>query len=285
MMRWMGFLKTILFLPRWRLLPLVFLILPGSVSGQNVGMPVAEANALRSDLTGIVCDNEMRRQAVRDLLAKHGAGEHEITSMAYKKVTNLAVEVPGTSPERVVVGAHYDKSRRGCGAIDNWSGIVILAHLYKAIRATKPNKTFVFVAFGREEEGLLGSKAMVDAIPKEERANYCAMVNLDSFGMGRPQVLENASTGKLTRLAQAVARENDIPFASGIAAGNSDSSSFRSKGIPAVTLHGLAGRFSEVLHSSADTERAVNLGSVYLGYQFALLLVQRLDSCDCSELR
>ena len=263
---------------------IVFLILSSPLLAQE--SPVSTAEMIRSDLSGIECDNKMRQEAAKKLFAKMGAGEAEFTAVLYpRKVTNLVLQVSGTSTDRIVVGAHYDKSRSGCGAVDNWSGLVIVAHLYKTIRASKPKKTFVFVGFGREEEGLLGSRAMVDAIPKEERPNYCAMVNLDSFGMGRPQALENASTSRMTEFARKVAKEMDIPFASGVVPGDGDSSPFRLKGIPALTLHGLAGRFQEVVHTGADEESVLNLGSIYLGYQFALRLVARLDGCECSELR
>ncbi|RPJ83379.1 MAG: Zn-dependent exopeptidase M28 [Acidobacteria bacterium] len=265
------------------LLLLIFLVLGSRLRAQDL---VSSAESLLSDLTDIQCDNKMRQQAVRDLFARMGASETEITDRSYRKVTNVVLEVPGTTNERIIIGAHYDKSRIGCGAIDNWTGIVILAHLYRTIRAAHPNKNFVFVAFGREEEGLLGSKAMLESIPKEERRNYCAMVNLDSFGMARPQALENVSTAKLVELARKVAKENDIPFAFGtVATAGADSDPFRFKGIPALTLHGLASRYHQVIHTPADTEAEVDLGSVYLGYRFALRLVAHLDKCDCSDLR
>lgn len=61
-----------------------------------------------------------------------------------------------------------------------------LAHIYKSFKDVTPEKTLIFVAFGKEEKGLLGSKAMVKTIKKEEIEQYCAMVNIDSLGMAAP---------------------------------------------------------------------------------------------------
>jgi len=46
-------------------------------------------------------------------------------------------------------------------------GIVILSELYRTIRNAATLKTFVFVAFDKEECGLFGSHAMVENTPKE----------------------------------------------------------------------------------------------------------------------
>jgi hypothetical protein len=264
------------------LLPVIFLTLSGFLQADTAP---STAEDLRSDLTGIPCDNRKRQQAVHALFLKMGAPEDRVRVARYPKVENLFVEVPGTEPERIVIGAHYDKTDFGCGAIDNWTGIVILAHLYKTVQARPPNKTFVFVAFGKEEKGLLGSRAMADSIPDEELGSYCAMLNLDSFGVAQPQAFENVSSRKLINIAREIARENNIPFATGIIPANTDSSPFRRLGIPALSLHGLTSNSRALLHTKRDNERAVNLGSVYLGYRLAFLLVEHLDACHCPDLR
>ena len=83
-----------------------------------------------------------------------------------------------------------DKVNTGCGALDNWTGIVALAHVFRALRSVPLKKTILFVGFGKEEEGLVGSHAMVDAIKKDGVSEYCAMINIDSLGLAVPQVME-----------------------------------------------------------------------------------------------
>jgi Zn-dependent M28 family amino/carboxypeptidase len=72
--------------------------------------------------------------------------------------------------EAVVIGAHYDHLGRGGrgslavnsteihhGADDNASGVAAMLELARKFAAEKKNKrTLIFIAFGGEEEGLLG---------------------------------------------------------------------------------------------------------------------------------
>ncbi len=193
---------------------------------------------------------------------------------------------PGASTEKIVIGAHYDKTADGCGAIDNWTGQVALTHLYRTLRDVPLEKTLVFVAFGREEKGLVGSRAMTSAIPEEQLAGYCAMINIDSLGLGPPQVADNMSSKPLANFTEALAKEMEIPFAhASIGRANSDSSSFVARKIPAVTIHGLDNQWQRILHSPRDRPDKVNAASVYLGYRLALGMLVRLDRAACDAYR
>jgi len=215
-----------------------------------------------------------------------GAHEEEISSDKYKNVENLEVRINGAPDQYIVIGAHYDKVPAGCGAIDNWSGIVTLAHLYRTLKSASLTKTIIFVAFGREEEGLVGSKAMANAISKDQLPNYCAMINIDSLGMGRAQVLDNASTKKVGDAAEALAKQLQIPFGhASIREAEADSASFIARKIPAVTLHGLNNEWASTLHSAADKPEKVNVDSVGLGYRLAVALAFEVDKNACSTYR
>jgi Peptidase family M28 len=64
---------------------------------------------------------------------------------------NIEVEIPGTRPEILVVGAHYD-SVSGCpGANDNGSGIAALLALARRFAGKPSGQTLRFVAFVNEE--------------------------------------------------------------------------------------------------------------------------------------
>ena len=78
--------------------------------------------------------------------------------------------LPGTGEGVIVVGGHFDHTLRGAGIIDNWSGATMVANLLQALGTERRRHTFVFVAFAREEEGLLGSKAFVHGLTKSELA-------------------------------------------------------------------------------------------------------------------
>src|SRR3989442_15286033 len=182
-----------------------------TAAAQQPGYKISTPEAIKGEFNSVPCKNEERLAAVKVLFERLGATESDETVVKYKNVENLVVRKPGPSPETIVIGAHYDKVSDGCGAIDNWTGIVVLAHLYKSLKDAALNKTVFFVAFGKEEKGLFGSSAMVGAIPKDQLDHYCAMINIDSFGLAVPQVLDNVSNAKLRNLAADLAKEMKIP--------------------------------------------------------------------------
>lgn len=257
---------------------------PGGAAAAD-GPVYSTQDEVFADTQAAPCENADRLAAVTALFARCGAADVSVVPAG--KTKNVVVTIRGAGPGFLVVGAHYDKVRVGCGAVDNWSGVVLLAHVYKTFRQLRPNRTILFVAFGEEEAGLKGSKAMVDAISKADRPQYCAMVNLDSFGLARPQVLENTTTPKLRDFVKVVAEQCKVPIATASLEGvaDADSSSFKAAGIPAVTLHGLPADWYRIIHSERDEADQIRSPSMYLGYILALNLLGRLDACECGAFR
>jgi len=89
--------------------------------------------------------------------------------------------------EFVVIGGHYDTTENPPGKInngadDNASGTSMVIELFEKFAATNNHKrTLVFMAFGGEELGLLGSKHFVNN-PTIDLDNVQLMVNLDMVG-------------------------------------------------------------------------------------------------------
>lgn len=104
---------------------------------------------------------------------------------------------PKLRDEVIVVGAHYDHLGHGGGrnslagpeggihhgADDNASGTSALIELARQLSAErdKQRRTVVFIAFGGEEEGLLGSSHYV-AHPAAPLERTVAMINMDMVG-------------------------------------------------------------------------------------------------------
>jgi hypothetical protein len=265
---------------------LVLLLAAVPTSGQNPGIRISSLEQIKEEFASVPCEDKERLAAVKSLFERAGVAPSDVTIDKYKDVENLVVVKKGESSEKIVVGAHYDKVADGCGALDNWTGLVVLAHLYKTLKDTSLKKTLVFVAFGKEEKGLIGSLAMTNAISKDQAANYCVMINVDSLGLGPPQVLDNISTRKLRDFAADLAKEMKIPFGhASIEVAASDSSPFIGKKIPAVTIHGMNNDWPKILHSRNDQTSAVNPTSVYLGYRLTLAMIVRLDQSLCSAYR
>lgn len=242
-----------------------------------------------SDSVEIVpCSSENRQTGVKNLFREMGAKAEDITIEKFNKdrIQNVVVKLKGKTDETVIIGAHYDHVGGGCGAIDNWTGISILAHLFKTLKQLELNKTYIFVAFDQEEKGLLGSAAMAKEIPKENLSNYCAMINLDSFGFNTPFSLQQSSSGKMVKLAQSLAEENKMKFQDvRIEGADADSTSFKTRKIPAITFSGLDGKWQTYLHSKNDQIDKINMESVYLGYRFALAFVAKIDALGCADLQ
>src|SRR5262249_19546902 len=148
-----------------------------------------------------------------------------------------------------------DKVSEGAGTIDNWTGATLTINLYQAMREIDTDATIVFIAFGREEEGLLGSQAYLDSLTPEQKSKIDAMVNLDTLGVdGTYSWQNNPTRALLDRVAQ-VARDghHDLREAY-LDGGDADSSSFRQARIPAVTIYGASmDVIFDIIHSGRDT--------------------------------
>jgi Iap family predicted aminopeptidase len=250
------------------------------------GPRFSTAEELKRDVDAAPCNGTARLDAVIALFKGMGATDAEICVDYTGRSRNVVVRKPGGSDEVVVVGAHYDKTAEGCGAVDNWTGIVSLAHAYRTLRTVQLNKTVLFVAFDQEERGLAGSYEMVNAIPKRDLQKYCAMINFDSFGMGRPQAAPNLSSPKLTKCVEETAKVLKIPFSSfPIDGARADSLSFKARGIPAVTMHGLTNEWQRVLHSPKDVAQRVDSNELYLSYRLALVVIAKVSEEPCGAFR
>lgn len=111
---------------------------------------------------------------------------------------NVIATLPGNDPklkeEYVVIGGHYDttanpkmkflsfKDDINNGADDNASGTAMVLELFEKYASTKNHKrTLVFILFGAEELGLLGSNYFVEN-STIDLAKVQLMVNLDMVG-------------------------------------------------------------------------------------------------------
>jgi Iap family predicted aminopeptidase len=240
----------------------------------------------KEEFAAVPCSDGERIDAVKDLFQKVGANASDLEVEKFKHANNVVLRKRGLSPETIVIGAHYDKVASGCGAVDNWTGIVTVAHVFRTLRDVPLKKTVIFVGFGSEEEGLVGSKGMAGAIDKSLTGQYCAMINIDSLGLATPQVMDNASSKKLIQLADGLAKEMKMPFShANVAGADADSSSFIAHKIPAVTIHGMSRDWASILHSRNDQTSRVNVNSVYLGYRLALAMLIKVDQAGCEDFR
>jgi carboxypeptidase Q len=103
---------------------------------------------------------------------------------------NVLAELPGSDPalrdQVVMLGAHLDSWHTATGATDNADAVAAVLEAFRILKATglQPKRTLRLALWGAEEEGLLGSKAWVNAhlvgdAHKRDRDNLAVYLNLD----------------------------------------------------------------------------------------------------------
>ncbi len=246
----------------------------------------ARNQLIKKQIERVDCDDKDRLAEVKKLFAETGAKPDEIKVEKFDNVQNVVLTVKGKTDETIVVGGHYDKTTLGCGVIDNWSGVVLVANFYKYFKTRDNEKTYKFIAFGKEEKGLIGSKAMVKEIGENKKKNYCAMVNFDSFGFTDIWTLENISDKNLIDLAKKVADKRNSRFAvKNFKGASSDSKSFQDAEIPAITLSSLDENWRDYLHQDKDQVDRINFDKIYENYLFSIDFIKEIDESSCEDFR
>ena len=197
----------------------------------------------------------------------------ELTPALVRSRNVLARLAGDSDQELVVVGAHYDhigggrygglggeaaRERIHNGADDNASGTAALVEIARALATcgARPHRTVVFVAFGAEELGLLGSRHYVDQ-PIAPIERHVAMVNLDMVarGSGGRFIVSGTGTspswGPLLDRLQPELGGSPARVAGGVAP--SDSTSFHRVGIP--TLFFFTGLHEDYHRPTDDVDR------------------------------
>ena len=226
-----------------------------------------------------------------------------------KKVTthNIIAVIPGKDKRRkheyIAVGSHYDPlgmggqgsgSRRPDtlgvhpGADDNASGDAVVLELAKYFKKARSPRSLVFMFFGAEEQGLVGSKQFLEWLKHDDRQRrnlpdsvkgIVAMVNLDMVGRMRDNALSVSGTGTSSgfkALAEEIAEAQNLHVScvpDGY--GPSDQASFVAVDIPVLFL--TTGGHMEY-HTPADVPSTLNYDGMQQTFDYTKELVSRLAS-------
>ena len=131
-----------------------------------------------------------RKAALESLFQEVGCQADRIAEqpVPHSKQPNVICTMLGQTVSEIVVGRHFDSIETGMGAVDDWSGAVLLPSLYQSLDSKPRRHRFVFVGFAGEEAGLHGSGTYVNKLTSDERSNLRAMVNLECLGLSPPKV-------------------------------------------------------------------------------------------------
>lgn len=157
------------------------------------------------------CDDgpahDLRRTAIQTMLTSFGLST-TLDPFTYAGHTyyNVVAELPGTTrPDDIYVfGAHFDTVGNP-GADDNASGIAALLEVARLVSQWPAAATIRFIAFDREEQGLIGSDEYVGA---HEGDNFVGMIACDML----------AYRGAIHTLARIYGREQSDPVKYALAA-------------------------------------------------------------------
>jgi hypothetical protein len=259
------------------------------------GVRRAESSLVRPD--GVATDDEIsgrmnrlpttnpeREKYMVDLFKLAGARAEDVVLQDVGRGRhNIMVVKKGRTDRVLVVGGHHDKVREGAGSIDNGTGATMVANLYQALKDLETEATIVFIAFAREEEGLLGSAAYLGSLAPSQKSKIDAMVNLDTLAVDGTFSWQNNSTPALLQRVREVARTSGHAVAEAhLDGGDADSSSFRAAQIPAITIYGASQDvIFEIIHSGRDTMAAFSLAHYRNAY---LLTMEFLKSLDAAPL-
>lgn len=182
------------------------------------------------------------------------------TDTPYAKTQNVIGYIEGNDPqlknEFIVIGAHYDHLGMGGasskkpdttaihhGADDNASGTSALLEIAEKLAANKQNlkRSILIIAFGAEEQGLLGSKYFTEH-PLVPLSQIKLMINMDMVGRMNSEkhlYMGGAATfdGGM-ELMKSLGPEISInPIVNAYDVGGSDHVSFYKKNISVLGFH------------------------------------------------
>lgn len=156
------------------------------------------------------------------------------------KARNVVATITGSSipKEKIVVGGHLDSWDLATGAMDNGIGsfsVLDMARTFKALKL-QPARTIDFVMFMGEEEGLLGSRAYVDASIKDKSIDQIRyMLNYDMTNDPKGYHTSDAESKELFESIGSIAKQLDSNFKNTFSVGaglHSDHQPFMLHGVP-----------------------------------------------------
>jgi peptidase M28-like protein len=260
---------------------ILVLVQPFAGQGPSWTGPDADPARLESLVRGLVALGPRNDAAGQDRAAswiRAQLGALPPTEQVYTarggSFRNLIVGLGPDTPERVVIGAHYDARGPFPGADDNASGTAALIELARMLSTRPPPIRTELAFYSNEEYGLLGSAAQA-----KDARSVRAMISLEMLGcfdqpqrfpfallklfypaqgdyivvVGRPQDFQLVRAVKRSLRGSGARVESiDAPEAvPGI--GNSDHRSFWRQGVRAVMVTDTAWYRNPRYHKPDDT--------------------------------
>ena len=271
--------------------------------------PGTKGDTLASDYLARELSNLHLRPVVKQCRKKGYFQDFTFGKDTKTTTHNIIAVLPGNDKrfkgEYVLIGAHYDHLGMGGknsgsrtpdtiaihpGADDNASSVAVLLELAKYFKKNGSPRGLIFAFFGAEEQGILGSKSLVEWLktPEAKRKNMpedindiITMVNLDMVGRMRDNSLSVSGTGTSSvneEIAKKAAEITGLHITcTPDGYGPSDQASFVAADIPVLYL--TTGGHMEY-HTPADTFETLNFDGMQQTLNYTVELVKQLSSLE-----
>jgi hypothetical protein len=268
-----------------RILPAFFLVIFSALAQTtNLQFEQLHPPVIQQRLESLSRKVSERRAILETLFREVGCDGANLSTQKVpgSKEPNIICTLPGETAEAatIVVGGHYDLIDEGTGAVDDWSGAVLLPRLYQSLKQLPRKHAYTFVAFAAEEVGLHGSREYVKKLSGEQKAGIRAMINLECLGLAPPKVWASRADKHLleayVRVAKALHMEATGANVDNV--GDDDSHPFLDAKIPVLTLHSISTETLPILHTRRDQLSAINAADYYTTYRMIAAFLTFLDS-------
>ncbi len=208
------------------------------------------------------------------------------------RARNVIATLPGSSKkmkkEKIVIGGHLDSWDLATGAMDNGIGsfsVLDIARVFQSLNL-RPKRTIEFVMFMGEEQGLLGSKAMVKKYKDEGKLDQVQlMVNLDMVNnakgfnaMGRPELRKffDEIGKKIKDIDSTYSNVN--PNSAGL---HSDHQPFMIQGVPVCSPSGsFPVKAYNCYHANCDRFDLIDKKQISNNVRFTAMMLYALAEAD-----
>ncbi len=213
------------------------------------------------------------------------------------KTQNVVALLPGNdtrlSGRYIIVGAHYDHLGMGGyesgsrkpdtiavhnGADDNASGTAGVMELMEYLASIRDSlgRSIIFVNFGAEERGLLGSKYFVEHLPVP-KDSIDLMINMDMIGKNKYEAsfMGVGTARELPDIFHSLTLPDNTLKIKTVkqAFGGSDHASFIDAGIPAIFVYASTG---EGYHTPEDDPQYINYDGEALILDYIAELIKKV---------
>ena len=206
------------------------------------------------------------------------------------KARNVVATLPGSElpNERVIVGGHLDSWDLATGAIDNGIGSFAVLDIARTFMANnlKPKRSVQFAFFMGEEQGLLGSKHMVEEEVADGTIDQIKfMMNLDMSGNPVGMNVSGADVDtlffkSLGEKIQAIDTVYKARFSSR-AGLHSDHQPFMLAGVPIMSVHSNLDRsIYSCYHADCDDFKLVNEEHMRNTARFASMMLYAVADAE-----